>query len=184
MPNIMSQSTSDSLPEWLPSKQISLGLDLRGGSHLLLEVKVDVVIAERLEALVDSIRTELRKEGIAYSNLGSSGHIARVTIKNPNDIEKAYSLINPIDSGFITATSDNGLVTVTMSEQALSQRRISAVEQSIEIVRRRIDETGVREPTIVRQGEERILVQLPGIDDPERVKRLLGKTAKLTFHLV
>jgi len=183
-PNIMDKTSADALPSWLPSKQISLGLDLQGGSHLLLEVKVDVVIAERLEALVDSIRTELRKENIAYSNLGSDGHVGRVTIKNPNDIEKAYSLINPIDSGFVTETSDNGLVTVTMSEQALSQRRISAVEQSIEIVRRRIDETGVREPTIVRQGEDRILVQLPGVDDPERVKRLLGKTAKLTFHLV
>ncbi|MDH5773281.1 MAG: protein translocase subunit SecD, partial [Rhodospirillaceae bacterium] len=147
-PNIMDKTSADALPSWLPSKQISLGLDLQGGSHLLLEVKVDVVIAERLEALVDSIRTELRKENIAYSNLGSDGHVGRVTIKNPNDIEKAYSLINPIDSGFVTETSDNGLVTVTMSEQALSQRRISAVEQSIEIVRRRIDETGVREPTI------------------------------------
>ncbi|MDH3335109.1 MAG: protein translocase subunit SecD [Rhodospirillaceae bacterium] len=183
-PNIMDRATADSLPAWLPSKQISLGLDLQGGSHLLLEVKVDVVIAERLEALVDSIRTELRKENISYSNLGSDGHTARVTIKNLDDVEKAYSLINPIDSGFVTKTSDNGLISATMSEQALSQRRISAVEQSIEIVRRRIDETGVREPTIVRQGEERILVQLPGVDDPERVKRLLGKTAKLTFHLV
>lgn len=184
MPNLMDSKTANSLPDWLPSKQISLGLDLQGGSHLLLEVKVEVVIAERLEALVDSIRTELRKEGIRYTGLGSDGHTGKVVIKNQGDMEKAYLLINAIDNGFSVVTDDSGLITATMTEQALSQRRISAVEQSIEIVRRRIDETGVREPTIVRQGEERILVQLPGVDDPERVKRLLGKTAKLTFHLV
>lgn len=184
MPNVLDSKTAEGLPDWLPSKQISLGLDLRGGSHLLLEVKVSVVIAERLEALVDSIRTELRKSGIRYTGLGSDGHVARVTIKNEADMEKAYSLINPIDNGFVTSSADGGLITATMTDQAISQRRISAVEQSIEIVRRRIDETGVREPTIIRQGEDRILVQLPGVDDPERVKRLLGKTAKLTFHLV
>ncbi|MCK5445860.1 MAG: protein translocase subunit SecD [Rhodospirillaceae bacterium] len=184
MPNAMSSSSADSLPEWLPNDQISLGLDLQGGSHLLLEVKVEVVIAERLEALVDSMRGELRKARIRYSGLSARGHIASVTIKNADDMDTAYELLRPLDPGFQVVTDDSGLITLTMSEQALTERRKSAVEQSIEIVRRRIDETGVREPTIIRQGEDRILVQLPGVDDPERVKRLLGKTAKLTFHLV
>lgn len=183
-PNLVDRQTAESLPDWLPNKQINLGLDLQGGSHLLLEVEVSVVIKERLEALVDSMRTELRKGKIRYTGLGQSGNGARVTVKDLTRAEEAYDAIRKLDTGFETNLSDSGLITMTMTEQALKERRIAAVEQSIEIVRRRIDETGVREPTIVRQGEDRILVQVPGLDDPERLKRLLGKTAKLTFHLL
>ncbi len=184
LPNALARSTLDAFPDWVPTKQINLGLDLQGGSHLLLEVKVSVVIEERMEALVDSIRTELRKARIRYGALGARGVTAQVSIKNPDETEKAFGLIRNLDPSFLAERSESGLITLTMTEQAITERKVSAVEQSIEIVRRRIDETGVREPTIVRQGDERILVQLPGVDDPERVKRLLGKTAKLTFHLM
>ncbi len=183
-PNFFDRSTTDSLPDWLPHKQISLGLDLQGGSHLLLEVDVNAVIKERLENLVDSVRVELRKERIRYSGLGVRGHSVVVAIKDADRAKDALDLVEDLESGMESNVDDNGQITLTFGEQAIKERTDSAVQQSIEIVRRRIDETGTREPTIIRQGDDRILVQLPGIDDPERVKRLLGKTAKMTFHLV
>ena len=183
-PNFLSAKQAESLPSWLPHKQLSLGLDLQGGSHLLLEVKVDTVLKERLEALVDSMRTALRKARIRYGGLGIDGLIAKVTIKDIASAEQARQLLKNLDSELNVELSDGGQIRLEMTEKSIRDRRTAAIEQSIEIVRRRIDETGVREPTIQRQGEDRILVQLPGIDDPERVKRLLGKTAKLSFHLV
>ena len=183
-PNLVDRQTAESLPDFLPKQQINLGLDLQGGSHLLLEVKASVVIDERLEALVDSFRTELRKERIRYAGLGKTGNGVAVTIKDKDRAEEAYDLLRVLDSGYDNNLSENGVITMVMTDKTLKERRIAAVEQSIEIVRRRIDETGVREPTIVRQGEDRILVQVPGLDDPERLKRLLGKTAKLSFHLL
>ncbi len=183
-PNFLSVKQAQSLPSWLPHKQLSLGLDLQGGSHLLLEVKVDSVLRERSEALVDTVRLTLRKARIRYSGLGIDGLSTAVTIKDEEDIERARELLKKIDKELEITISDDGQIKLDMTEQTIRERRTAAIEQSIEIVRRRIDETGVREPTIQRQGEDRILVQLPGVDDPERVKRLLGKTAKLTFHLV
>ena len=196
-PNFASEETAEGLPTWLPHKQINLGLDLQGGSHLLLEVEVDAVIVERLESLVDSIRTELRKERIGYTSLGVAGGAVNVRIRKSEQLERAAELIRGLGSPMapdifgqgggadieVTA-DDDGLVTLALTETAIRDRKRSAVEQSIEIVRRRVDEVGTREPTIQRQGEERILVQLPGVKDPERIKRLLGKTAKLTFRLL
>jgi len=184
LPNLLSAKQARQLPGWLPSQQISLGLDLQGGSHLLLEVEVDTVIRERLEALIDSMRTALRKAGIRYSGLGMDGPSAKVTVLEAERAEDARKLLKNLDSGTIVELTEGGTVRLALTEQAVRDRRNAAIEQSIEIVRRRIDETGVREPTIQRQGEDRILVQLPGLDDPERIKRLLGKTAKMTFHLV
>jgi len=183
-PNLLSLQQAEELPDWLPKKQISLGLDLQGGSHLLLEVEVDAVIKEHLEAMVDTMRTELRKARIRYQGLGVSGTSTVVTIKEADKAELARSLLRKLDPSMSVDSSDNGLISLSLTEQAIRDRRTAAIEQSIEIVRRRIDETGVREPTIQRQGDDRILVQLPGVDDPERVKRLLGKTAKMTFRLV
>jgi len=183
-PNFLDRQTAEALPDFLPKQQINLGLDLQGGSHLLLEVKTSVVVNEHLESLVDSIRSELRTARIRYSGLGKTANGVAVTIKDADRMQEAYDLVRGLDTGFEHALSDSGVITMVMSEKTLQDRSIAAVEQSIEIVRRRIDETGVREPTIVRQGDDRILVQVPGLDDPERLKRLLGKTAKLTFHLL
>ena len=183
-PNFLSAQQAAALPSWMPSKQVSLGLDLQGGSHLLLEVAVDSVLAERLEAVVDTMRTALRKARINYGELGVDGMAAGVKIKDPAQTEQARQLMRNLDSDFSVEVTDISRITLRLTEKSIRDRRTAAIEQSIEIVRRRIDETGVREPTIQRQGEDRILVQLPGLDDPERVKRLLGKTAKLSFHLV
>jgi len=183
-PNLMDRKAADSLPGWLPSAQVNLGLDLQGGSHLLLEVEVGVVVNERLDSLVDSIRTQLREDRVFYSGLSRVRGGATVTLKDLTKAQDAYDKIRGLGVGYETNLSDTGVITLMMSEKAQRDLRIAAVDQSIEIVRRRIDETGVREPTIVRQGDDRILVQVPGLDDPERLKRLLGKTAKLTFHLL
>jgi len=183
-PNFFSQKTLDALPDWLPHQKVSLGLDLQGGSHLLLEVDVGTVLRERLDSLVDSVRTELRKARIQYQGLGIEGNGITVTVRNPAEAEQAREILRKLDGDTTTALVEGGRLSMVLKPEAIRARRLSAIEQSIEIVRRRIDETGVREPTIQRQGDDRILVQLPGLDDPERMKRLLGKTAKLTFHLL
>ncbi len=183
-PNFLSAKQAASLPDWLPHRQISLGLDLQGGSHLLLEVKVSTVIKERLEALVDSVRVELRKARIFYRGLGVSGNAVTVGIKDAGKLEEAMGLVKALDPDTAPEFAEGGVIILPLTDKAMRDRIAAAVEQSIEIVRRRIDETGVREPTIQRQGVDRILVQLPGVDDPERVKRLLGKTAKMAFHMV
>ncbi len=184
LPNLLTQEQAESLPAWVPHKQINLGLDLRGGSHLLLEVETAIVIQERLEALVDTIRVDLRSARIRYKGLGIRGGNVSVSIMDADRVAEARELLHQIDSETVVEGDDAGGLTLVLTEQAIRDRKSSAVDQSIEIIRRRIDETGVREPTIQRQGTDRILVQLPGVDDPERVKRLIGKTAKMTFHLV
>ena len=165
-------------------QSLSLGLDLQGGSHLLLEVDIDTVIQERLESAVDSLRTELRQNRIGYTDLGITENTVGFTVRDPDLMDEARRIASEIDQDFAVRTAGGGRVLLTMTDEAIRERTTSAVQQSIEIVRRRIDETGVREPTIQRQGTDRILVQLPGLDDPERVKRLLGQTAKLNFRFV
>ena len=182
-PNVMEKSTAESIPTWLPHKQVNLGLDLQGGSHLLLEVETDVVIKEQLESIVDGVRVSLRRDRIRYTGLGVRGLGVGVTVRDPADLEKAVQLIRDIDNGIEVDTQGNRII-LNLSDDAITERRNNALAQSIEIVRRRVDETGTREPTIQRQGDSRILLQLPGVEDPERVKRLLGRTAKMTFHLL
>ena len=182
-PNLMNTRFVEAMPDWLPNKKVSLGLDLQGGSHLLLEVDSSAVIREYLEAMVDSIRMELRKARIRYKGLGATDEGAEVTISDPKKLDEARDLLREIDPS-AQATINGNQVFLTLTKKAILDRKISAVQQSIEIVRRSVDETGTREPTIQRQGEDRILVQLPGVEDPDRIKRLLGKTAKMSFHLV
>ena len=181
LPNFLGKSTRLGWPEVLPNKTVSLGLDLRGGSHLLLEVKVDAVIKERMNALVDAVRVQLRGAKIRYRGLGASSRNVSVVILDINAVERATTLLSKIEKELEVNVS-NGRISLSLNKKGLREVRNAAVNQSIEIIRRRIDETGTKEPTIQRQGDERILVQLPGVDDPERVKRLLGKTAKMSFQ--
>jgi len=201
-PNVLERKTAEDLPDWLPHKQISLGLDLQGGSHLLLEVEVEEVIEEQLTTLTDAVRGRLRQARIGYTGLGTEGTSVVFQVRDLTELERTREVVEEIAGGFgggiglvrsivtsagreVEATvSDDGSAILALTEKSIKDRQQRAIEQSIEIVRRRIDETGTREPTIQRQGANRILVQLPGVGDPERVKRLLGKTAKLTFHLL
>ena len=182
-PNLLDQKTADNLPRWLPHKQVNLGLDLQGGSHLLLEVKVSVVLRERLESIVDAIRVVLRKNRIGYTRLGLQGNTVNFSVRKISDVEKAQKLVKEVEQD-LEITVEDDKISLNFNEKSLRNIKSSAVDQSIEIVRRRIDETGTREPAIQRQGQDRILVQVPGLSDPERLKRLLGKTAKMSFHLL
>ncbi len=185
MPNLLSEEQANALPGWLPHKQISLGLDLQGGSHLLLEVDAGTVLRERLESLVEEARTIMRGAKIGYTNLRVSGETVTFTLRDADvDREQAIDLLKDIDRNLLVTNDDDGAVALALNQSALAKIRESAINQSLEIVRRRIDETGTREPTIQRQGSERILVQLPGVADPERIIDLIGKTAKLSFQLL
>lgn len=181
-PNLLSRQQADALPGWL--QPVNLGLDLQGGSHMVLEVESAAVIREQLNALVESVRTTLRKERIRYADLSVQGTAVKLRVLDAEDRDRARQLVRKLDADTETEAGEDGLITMQLREQAIIARRTAAVDQSIEIVRRRVDELGTREPTIQRQGADRILVQLPGVNEPERIKNLLGQTAKLTFHLV
>ncbi|MGY9003888.1 MAG: preprotein translocase subunit SecD, partial [Rhodospirillales bacterium] len=131
----------------------------------------------------DDIRVTLRKAKIRYANLGIRGTNVRVTIKDPAKVDQAVSLLQADQAG-MEIESNGSAITMSFSEVALNEQKVGAVEQSVEVLRKRIDALGVREPTIIRQGDERILVQVSGIKNPERLKEIIGKTAKMTFHLV
>ncbi|MEN0076924.1 MAG: protein translocase subunit SecD, partial [Paracraurococcus sp.] len=202
LPNFFPKSE---LPSW--ARQFSLGLDLRGGSYLLLEVDLDAVVRERLESLIDGARSKLRptrqpqqtgaSEAIGYTNLAANPAKHQISLRATDSrqlqeaVTRIRELANEIPTGLGTSTPDievasapDGTVTATLTEAGLRAKASGAVEQSLEIVRRRIDETGVAEALIARQGQNRILVQLPGVEDPNRIKELLGKTARMTFHLL
>ncbi len=196
-PNFLSREMAASLPEWLPRNQVVLGLDLQGGSHLLLEVDTSAVLRERLESIVESLRQELRGQRIGYTGLGIKDGAVKVRIRKDADLDRALTLVKglaqPVSQGLLQGAGSLDLdisveagnrIVVRLTEVAMRAMVSSAIGQSLEIIRRRVDATGVAEPTIQRQGSDRILVQLPGIQDPDRLKVLLGKTAKLTFRLV
>ncbi len=183
-PNLLPAERAAKLPGWLPHNRLNLGLDLQGGSHLLLEVDIKTVTRERLDNLVHAVRVALRKARIGYRGLGVEGDAVVFQVTDRKDLERARKLVRNVEAGTETASEGDGRIALRYTEQSVTERQQRAVEQSIEIVRRRIDEFGTAEPTIQRQGRDRIIVQLPGLDDPERVKRLLGQTAKMNFRLV
>lgn len=179
IPNMLSDTSR--LPKWW--QPVNLGLDLQGGSNLLLEVKMDDVLKERMSTIEDSVRQVLRESKIRYQNLKAGSEDVRVKIENPNSRTQAITKFAKVDDG-LEVSEDGDTVIIKYSDVALNQLKAKVVDQSIEIVRRRIDELGTKEPVIQRQGSDRIVVQLPGLQNPEYVKTLLGKTAKLSFHMV
>ncbi|MPY75661.1 MAG: protein translocase subunit SecD [Alphaproteobacteria bacterium] len=196
LPNLLTPEVRNALPDWLPKKTVTLGLDLRGGSHLVLEVDWRTLVQERLQALADDARAKLREAKIADATVAIENESVTVTVADrakSSDAARALRTLSgsqsalPIYGGqpaIEVATPSEGVVRLTLSESGVRERVNAAIEQSLEIVRRRIDEIGVAEPTIQRVGDDRILVQLPGVQDPSRIKALLGSTAKLTFHVV
>ncbi|MEE8294570.1 MAG: protein translocase subunit SecD [Sphingomonadales bacterium] len=192
-PNVLPPSVLDDLPDWYPHDKISLGLDLQGGTYVLLEVDVAAVRTERANALADDVRRILRSERIRFTDLRvSEDNIVTLNIRNEADLARAYDMIEdlsvPVSTSILVAASESlevtqsgNTITLSNTEEGLNQINTKAVEQSVESVRRRIDELGTKEPTVARQGDTRILVQVPGETlDPT----ILNQTAKLSFHLV
>ena len=179
----------------LLSKNINLGLDLQGGSYLLLEVDSEPVIKQYLQNKLISLRKILKEKKIKYENLKISENTIKFIIKNNQDIQNFESffidkknLINPYYDKYKSYELDysinNNLFKINYSKYGIIEIKNTTLNQSLEIVRRRIDEVGTNDPTIIKRGNNRILVELPGLDNPNRIKELLGKTANLTFRIV
>ena len=187
-PNVVSEQTRSwlqiNLPSWMPTKTVNLGLDLRGGAHLLYEVDVNVVLKERADSLLQDMRKSLREDKIGYKRIGVIPGGVRVTLKDNGDGEAARRLLRRMDPNLDIETSSDGLrIEALINETGIRELNDQTLAQSIEIVRRRIDELGTTEPVIQRQGEDRILIQAPGAD-ADSLKAIIGTTAKLNFHLV
>lgn len=188
LPSLLPVSITGQLPPAYAQHKITLGLDLQGGSHLLLKVDTDALQTERLVKLGEELVQRLRDAGINSSRAVPVDQGLSLTVRNTAQLEEARSLIQSVRNQQSPAWIEaewSGLSLVLSPTPAFEKAlKDDAVERSLEVVRRRMDETGVVEPLISRQGEQGVLVQLPGVADPGRIKELLGRTARLTFHLV
>jgi preprotein translocase subunit SecD len=191
LPSLFTVSGLD-WPAALPNPQVNLGLDLAGGSHLLLEAKAGDVRAQRLENMEDTVRQLMRNASprIRIGDVSTAGGRLSFILESPADIDRARGLIEPVMQGATTirewdlAVVDGQRMVLTQTDAGVNQAIDDAMDSATEVVRRRIDELGTREPTIIRQGSTRIVVQVPGLEDPDALKRLLGQTAQLEFKLV
>lgn len=186
-PNFFTIDENTTLPTWVPQKQVNLGLDLKGGSHLLLGVGIEDVVAEDLENAMSDLRAALRDaEGgrVGRSPPEIDGNAIVFTLRDRADIERTRAaLIDNIDNTFAIDNTAGGTFRMELTDDAIVARRDGIIEQTIEVLGRRLNELGTTEPLIQQQGTERILVQVPGVD-PDRLKDILGRTAKMTFHMV
>lgn len=184
-------------PSWLPSSIVNLGLDLRGGAHLLAEVQVSDVYADRMDNLWPEVRNALRAERATIGTIRrveSAPDELRVRISQPEAIARAVEVVGDLARPIVSLTgvgaadldvsAENGAVVVRLSEAEQQATDDRTLRQSLEIIRRRVDEAGTREPTIQRQGEDRILIQVPGVGSAQELKDLIGTTARLTFNTV
>jgi preprotein translocase subunit SecD len=196
LPTLFSKETVDKWPAWFPRKQLSLGLDLRGGAHLLLSMEVNDVRKDWLDTLREDARRRLREAKIGVSAVGIANNAVQVRLAKAEDNaaalkalkEMSQPLGNPLfgqtGQDVDVTSSEPTSFTITPSEAGLQQRVINALSAAIETVRRRVDAMGTTEPTIIREGASRILVQVPGLQDTVQLKELIGKTARLSFHEV
>jgi preprotein translocase subunit SecD len=194
VPNFFPESKVKTWPKWA-QRHLVLGLDLQGGSHILLEVDSNSVKKDKLDQVRDDVRRTLRDAKIGYTGLAARTDSVEVRVKDTdvqNALTKLRDLSQPLggllgSSGqrsLEVSDAGGGLIRLTVPPAAITERVRQSVEQSIQIVERRVNELGTVEPLIQRQGTDRILVQVPGLQDPTRLKELLGKTAKLDFRMV
>jgi len=192
VPNFLTRSQLTSLPAILQGQMV-LGLDLQGGAHLLLEVDTKSLIKDRVDVLRDDVRKAMRDEKIGVTGLGIQGNSVQVRVLDATQIDKAEtklkSLIQNLSGSLLSTPvnditvdrGDNGIFKLALTDAGITYRTQRAVEQSIEVIRRRIDQLGTTEPSIARQGDNQILVQVPGLQDIEGLKKILAQTARLTF---
>jgi preprotein translocase subunit SecD len=191
LPSLFNVSGLD-WPAALPNPQVNLGLDLAGGSHLLLEARASDVRAQRLENMDETVRQLMRnaKPRIRIGDVSTGNGTLSFMLESASDIDRARGLIEPAMQGQTSvrewelAVVDGQRMVLTQTDAGVSQAIDDAMASATEVVRRRIDELGTREPTIIRQGSTRIVVQVPGLEDPDALKDLLGQTAQLEFKLV
>jgi preprotein translocase subunit SecD len=196
VPNFLPEKMVQSWPKWA-QRHVVLGLDLQGGSHILLEVDSNAVRKEKLEAMRDDVRRVLRDARVGYTGLVVRGNSVEVRIREDSNFDQALEKLRELSQplgGILGAgsgqrsldvtTEAGNLVRLTLTEPAITERIRQSVEQSIQIIERRVNELGTVEPLIQRQGVDRILVQVPGLQDPTQLKIILGKTAKLDFRMV
>ncbi len=195
VPNFFPESTVKTWPAWA-QRRLVLGLDLQGGSSLLLEVDANSVKKDRLEAVRDEVRKVLREARIGYTGLNVRNDAVEVRISKDTEVSTALSKLRDMSQplgGLMGGTGQrdlevtdagNSVIRITVTQAAMLDRMRKTIEQSIQIVERRVNELGTVEPVIQRQGTDRILVQVPGLQDPTRLKELLGRTAKMEFRMV
>ena len=195
VPNFFPEATVKTWPAWA-QRRLVLGLDLQGGSYLLLEVDASSVKKDRLEAVRDDARKVLREARIGYTGLNVRNDAVEVRITKETDVSTALSKLRDMSQplgGLMggsgqrdleVSDAGGGVIRITVTQPAMLDRMRKTIEQSIQIVERRVNELGTVEPIIQRQGTDRILVQVPGLQDPTRLKELLGKTAKMEFRMV
>ena len=198
IPNFFSEETVAEWPDFLPKQQLVLGLDLQGGSHLLLQVNREGIVAERLRELRRDARNVLANESGIGSIITTEGHSIVIELTDSSQSEAARTALQTLQNNITGSvlsiaggipelefgTRPDGRLTVGLSEQGITERLSAIVSQSIEVIRKRVDELGTTEPTIQRQGADRVLVQVPGFGDSSRLKDIISRTARLTFHLV
>jgi len=195
VPNFLPEKMVQSWPKWA-QRHVVLGLDLQGGSHILLEVDTKEVRKEMLETLRDDVRRVLRDTRVGYIGLVVRGNSVEVRIREATAFDQALTKLRELSlplGGILNATGlrsldisdeQGALIRLSLTDPAIIDRVRHSVEQSIQIIERRVNELGTVEPLIQREGSDRILVQVPGLQDPTRLKQLLGKTAKLDFRMV
>ena len=196
-PNFFSKETVAAWPSFLPKKQLPLGLDLQGGAHLLLAMDQEEIRKDWLNNLRDGARKTLRDAKLGFSGLGVQGGQLEVKLTKPEDRDVALTelrkLIQPVGNAILGTSvkdidvepgTDPNTITLKPSDQGMKARVLNAASSSIETVNRRINNLGTSESSVVRQGTDRILIQFPGLKETGELKRLIGETAKLTFHEV
>lgn len=191
-PNALSPEVRAKLPGWVPKNALNLGLDLQGGSHLLLEVDVPAMRAKRVDNLVEDVRVTLREASINLNSVQREPGGVVVSLTDPATQTRAFEALRLLAGGpnqqgvqeRQATRVGNDRVRFAFTQTALDNMGSTAVDQSIEVVRRRIDSLGTREPSITRQGSDRIVVQAPGESDPAQLERVIGQTAQLTFQMV
>ncbi|KKB83751.1 preprotein translocase subunit SecD/SecF [Devosia limi DSM 17137] len=199
VPSFLPQNVREAWPSFLPQQTIVLGLDLQGGSHLLLQVNEDGIVTERLQSLRRDVRNLLANQNGIGNLITTDAENATITIEltDPTQKEAARTAIQTLQTtvsnsmfavGGVNELSfgetPDGKLTITLTPEGITERMSALVAQSIEVIRKRVDELGTTEPSIQRQGTSRVLVQVPGFGDSERLKDIISRTARLTFHMV
>ncbi len=196
IPNFMSKQSYDALPSWAQHR-IGLGLDLRGGAHILVAMDLEELKKDWLDRIIDQVRGKLREQKLGYTSLGKAGGGVQVRLLKPEEMEPALkavrSLVQAVGGGTmalggnpdldIQSSADN-VITITPTEPAMTERASQAIATAVEIFRNRIDPGGIKEVAVQRQGRDRILIQAPGVEDTTEIKTLITQTAKLTYHLL